>query len=243
MKGHEALASATVQIVRGSSRGSGFHFLRDDIIVTNHHVVDSEAGDVLAVTENQDQLQLSELEHSPRTERDFVIYRVQGPVPKGRTVLQPASPSAIPRRGTPVLFAGFPHGIEDLLVQQATVAGPYRDYAFYIDGSVNGGNSGGPIVNTEGSLLGVVTQSRFLGAIDLEQMAAQAQALVTHCQALRQSGGSVQLMGIDFASFAGVMAESNVLLRNALRYNANTGIGIGFGLDAILDTCKKLGLT
>ena len=36
---YEDLANATVQVICGESSGSGFHFRREDIVVTNHHVV------------------------------------------------------------------------------------------------------------------------------------------------------------------------------------------------------------
>ncbi|MFZ2004339.1 MAG: hypothetical protein WAV02_04600, partial [Stellaceae bacterium] len=38
--------------------------------------------------------------------------------------------------------------------------------------------------------------------------------------------GSVSIMGVDFGSFAQVMAESLNLIQQAMISNANTGIGI-----------------
>jgi hypothetical protein len=89
------------------------------------------------------------------------------PLPDGRIILHPEEPCQIPR-GRKILFAGFPHGIHDLLVHEAIISGSSSNHAFYIDGSVNGGNSGGPIVDFEtGNVIGIVTQRRFLGGDSL----------------------------------------------------------------------------
>lgn len=166
----EQVASATVQIIADSARGSGFHFLRPEIIVTNHHVVE-DAGSVTALTERGEVMELEELSFSPAHEEDYAIYRVSRGLQETRKALMPADNTSVPSRGTPVLFSGFPHGLEDLLVQSASVAGPASEDIFYIDGSVNGGNSGGPVVDESGALRGIVTQRRFLGGDDLEEMA------------------------------------------------------------------------
>lgn len=155
---------------------------------------------------------------SAPAEYDFAVYR--GPSVPDASALQPAS--GPPRRGQQIAFSGFPHGIEDLLVQAATVAGPFESKGFYIDGSINGGNSGGPIVDPESrQVIGVVTQRRLLGGQPLEAMARQAQELADHCGQLRQGGGGVSIMGIDFAGFADMLAQSNLLLRNLMMANAN----------------------
>lgn len=52
-------------------------------------------------------------------------------------------------------------------------------------------------------------------------MARQAQELADHCGQLRQGGGGVSIMGIDFAGFADMLAQSNLLLRNLMMANAN----------------------
>lgn len=36
---HQTLANATFQVIAGDSRGSGFSFMREDLVVTNFHVV------------------------------------------------------------------------------------------------------------------------------------------------------------------------------------------------------------
>src|SRR5687767_7556820 len=114
---HEELANTTLQIVCGESSGSGFHFRRKDIVVTNHHVIQQNVIDgtpVTAVTENGDDFSLELLTYSNLKENDFAVLRATTAMPSGRHVLIPKVMAKI-ERGTKVMFSGFPHGVSDLL--------------------------------------------------------------------------------------------------------------------------------
>jgi hypothetical protein len=146
-------------------------------------------------------------------------------------------------RGTGTVFAGFPHGIPHLLVHTAIVSGSINDDVFYIDGSVNGGNSGGPMIDeSDGAVIGIVTQRRFLGSQDLKQMSRTAGDLRSHCLQITQRGGGVRLMGVDFTAFSRLMAEAMLLISDTLEANANTGIGIGFSITAVAGSCDDKGI-
>lgn len=238
-------ANATVRVECGTSRGSGFHFLRPDIIVTSYHVIANNCEQrtpIVAVTEDEHRINLTLLSFSPATESDFAILRAESEFPHGRHVLRPKVLNSFPR-GTEIIFSGFPHGIPHLLVQRAVISGQVNEGVFYIDGSVNGGNSGGPIVDTsDGTVIGLVTQRRFLGAQDLGELQAAAEQLRTHCQQIA-GRGSVQIMGIDFGRFSSLMAEAMLLIREVLEANANTGIGIGFSIRFISERCQEVGIS
>src|SRR5260370_12695976 len=139
-------ANANVRIEARDSRGSGFHFIRPNIIVTNHHVVGNGAP-VRAITENGIAMPLRLLSSSPSNQHDFAIFEVQGSVSPDRFVLQPKIIRPFVR-GLDILFSGFPHGISDLLIQRAIVAGLFSDRAFYLDGSGNGGKCWGAIFDS-----------------------------------------------------------------------------------------------
>ena len=239
-------AQATLRIEYGNSRGSGFHFLLPEIVITNYHVVDGadtkQAPAIEGVTEAGDRLQLELVAHSPANLHDYAILRVRSPVPNNRHVLQPRIVTPVPR-GTEVLFPGFPHGIAHLLVQRANVSGLVSPDVFYLDGSINGGNSGGPIIDvSDGRVVGIVTQRRFLGGADLQALAQSAEQLRMHCQNSAGSG-SVQIMGIDFGKFSQMMAEAMLILRQSLESNANSGIGIGFSIRFVTEQCTALGIS
>lgn len=239
------VANATVRIECGDSRGSGFHFLQPDIIITNYHVIASHQGrntPIVAVTEDEHKINLRLISFSPATEFDFAILRADSKIPNGRQVLHPKIPSSF-LRGTETIFSGFPHGIPHLLVQRAVISGQISEDVFYIDGSVNGGNSGGAIVDTsDGTVIGIVTQRRFLGAQDLDKLRAAAEQLRYHCQQIAGKGG-VQIIGIDFGGFSSLMAEAMLLIQEVLEANANTGIGIGYSIRFVTEKCKEAKLT
>jgi hypothetical protein len=234
-------ANATVRIECGASRGSGFHFLQPGIIITNYHVItghQAQRTPIVAVTEDDHRIDLELVSFSPVTEFDFAILRAESTTLNGRHVLHPKVPSKYVR-GTEVAFSGFPHGIPHLLVQRAVISGQISNDVFYIDGSVNGGNSGGPIVDiSDGAVVGIITQRRFLGAQDLDKLRVAAKQLRAHCQQIAGSG-SVQIMGIDFGGFSSLMAEAMLLIQEVLEANANTGIGIGYSIRFVSEKCSE----
>jgi hypothetical protein len=73
-------------------------------------------------------------------------------------------------------------------------------------------------------------------------MATQAQQLREHFEAAA-GAGSIKMLGMDFGSFARMVAASNMLLGRALELNANTGLGIALGIGYALDECRARGLT
>ena len=235
-------ASATVRIEFAESCGSGFHFMSAGTIITNRHVIEgAELGstDAVAVTESGVRLALTLLAYSPADADDFAVLSVRDDIPPGLGLLSPSA-DVSPPRGTQVVFAGFPHGIPDLLVQQAIVSGLLSPRGFYMDGSVNGGNSGGPILNADdGSVLGVVTQRRFIGSGQLGDLRSTAGRIGSHCEEAA-AHGSVEIMGINFGRYAGLMAEGMVLIEDVLQINANTGIGIGYSIAPVVAKCFEL---
>jgi len=241
---HQDLANSTFRIQCGASSGSGFSYRKDSIVVTNHHVIEPNlvsGQNIVAITENGIQINAKLLAYSDKTKYDFAILELQDVLPANRIVLEPEL-SALYDRGEEIIFAGFPHGIHDLLVNEAIVSGPVKQHAFYIDGSVNGGNSGGPIISkSNGKIIGIVTQRRFLGGQHIQALGQQVAQLSNHCAGIAKQG-SVQIMGIDFGSFANMMAQGLAAMSQVIEANANSGIGIGFQIQFVNAEFDRLGL-
>src|SRR5205823_6171929 len=130
---YEDLARGTVQIECGSSRGSGFHFLSPDVVVTNHHVIlpSFQGGaPVIVHAESGSTSQADVVSYSDEKDKDFAILKLRKSLGSDRVPLLPST-GAVPTRGLEVAYAGYPRGIGDLLVQRAIVAGPYLKLGFY----------------------------------------------------------------------------------------------------------------
>ena len=237
------LANATLRIECGSACGSGFQFLSDDIIVTNCHVIDSHLVNKSVITARTGDGRHSEAEllaFSPKDEYDFAILRAANTLGTGRMILEPLQADRL-ALGSEVAFAGFPHGIHDLLVHSAFISGFCKDLGFFLDGSVNAGNSGGPIIDAQtGRVIGITTQRRFIGAPEMQRMSEEAAELQTYLEKIRGSG-QVFVMGVDFGEMARLMARNFSLLKEVIDANANAGIGIGFRIRFALEKCRELG--
>ena len=239
----EDIAKATLKIECGESRGSGFHFVEQDIVVTNFHVISphiEQKARIFAKTELDNQTELELLEYSPENEFDYAILRIVRDLNEERVALEPKH--ITPTRGMRVCFSGFPHGIDDLLVQVAHVSGPFDKVGFYIDGSVNGGNSGGPIIDmTDMKVIGIVTRRRFLTPIDLDQISGILEEIHRHFQQMGGRAGVI-ISGVDFGQFAQLMSRAFSIFRVILEANANTGIGIGYRIEFVIQKLREIGI-
>jgi len=237
----EDIAKATLKIECGNSRGSGFHFVKQDIVVTNYHVIEphNKSGQkIFAKTESGGQTELELLSYSSENEYDYAMLKIKGKLEEERIVLEPEH--IIPHRGMEICFSGFPHGIDDLLIQKACVAGPFGKIGFYIDGSVNGGNSGGPIIDLNTMrVIGIVTQRRFLVPIDLKEVTRTLGEIRNHFQQMGGRAGVI-ISGVDFGQFAQLMSDAFNVFQIILEANANTGIGIGYRIEFVTQKIKEL---
>ena len=242
---HQTLANATFQVIAGDSCGSGFSFMREDLAVTNLHVVATccdlpnmcQINPVILQTEANENISAQILHIDGGN--DFAIMRLQSPLPSGRTVLQP-SIAFSPTRGKKLIFAGYPHGLPQLLTNEAIISAPMDHGRFAIDGMVNGGNSGGPIIDRDsGEVVGVVTQRRYL-------MGDQAEAFGQEIHQMRQylasasQNGHVEIMGVNFSQMADMFGRSLQIISDMMSKNANPGIGIGFTMQPIIDAIATI---
>ena len=242
----DKLASATVRLVlaNGQGEGSGFHFLKPQIIVSNAHVVGqliSGQGAMTAHAETGEQWNLKLLAFSPPEEFDYAIMEASGGGFAARTALTPSS-ETIGGRGLKILYAGYPHGIDPLLVQSSEVTAPIKDNAFVFSGMVHGGNSGGPVI-ADGNLgaLGIVTKRRFFGDPQMRAVDAEMKQLQDYLAKI-SSQGSVAIMGVNFSQFALVMSRIASLTNEVIRVDSTTGIGIANSIASVVERCRELKL-
>ena len=142
---------------RGAAVGSGFIISSDGYVVTNNHVV--ENADSVEVVLNDDQrLKGKIIGTDPKT--DLALIKVE---PKEDLIPVAWGDSKAARIGDWVVAIGNPLGLGGTVTAGIISArgrnlrsGPYDDY-IQTDAPINRGNSGGPLFDIDGNVIGINT--------------------------------------------------------------------------------------
>jgi serine protease Do len=141
-----------------SSLGSGFVIDPSGLIVTNNHVIEGADEIIVNFTDGSKLKVTKILGHDPKT--DLALLKVE---PKHPLKAATFGDSAKMRVGDWVMAIGNPFGLGGTLtvgVISATKrdinSGPYDDF-IQTDAAINRGNSGGPLFNMDGEVIGVNT--------------------------------------------------------------------------------------
>jgi S1-C subfamily serine protease len=160
-------STAVVQITTSSGGqrqglGSGFVLDKSGHVVTNYHVV--EGGDAIEVSfSNQDTLDATLVGVDPST--DLAVLKVDAGA-RALTPL-PLGDSEAVEVGDPVVAIGNPFGLErtvtagivSALQRRVTAPNGFAiDHVIQTDAPINSGNSGGPLINAHGEVIGVNSQ-------------------------------------------------------------------------------------
>ena len=141
---------------RGTALGSGFIISSDGLLVTNNHVIEN-ADEIKIEMLNGDTLEAKVLGADPKT--DIALLKVES---KSELPFVEFGNSDKSRVGDWVLAIGNPLG-QGFSVSAGIISargrdlqGPYDDF-IQTDAAINRGNSGGPLFNTDGKVIGVNT--------------------------------------------------------------------------------------
>jgi serine protease Do len=141
-----------------SSLGSGFVIDPSGLIVTNNHVIEGADEIIISFTDGTKLKVAKILGHDPKT--DLALLKVE---PKKPLHAVTFGDSAKMRVGDWVMAIGNPFGLGGSVtvgIISATKrdinAGPYDDF-LQTDAAINRGNSGGPLFNMDGQVIGVNT--------------------------------------------------------------------------------------
>jgi S1-C subfamily serine protease len=156
----QSVAHITVSRARaGRAGGSGFAFTADGFVLTNSHVV-HEAKDVTAAFADGSEYSARLVGEDPGT--DVAVLRVEG----GPTSAMTLGDSRALQQGQIAIAIGSPLGYE-LTVTAGIVsalgrtlkgfAGKMIDDVIQTDAALNPGNSGGPLLDSAGRVIGVNT--------------------------------------------------------------------------------------
>ncbi|MCC6786797.1 MAG: trypsin-like peptidase domain-containing protein [Hyphomonadaceae bacterium] len=140
-----------------TSLGSGFIISPDGVVVTNNHVVES-ADAIEVILQNGHRHEATVIGRDPAT--DIAVLRVHAGQPLPYVNM---GDSDTARVGDIVLAIGNPFGLGGSLSvgvvsarNRNIDAGRYDDF-IQTDAAINRGNSGGPLFNTDGEVIGVNT--------------------------------------------------------------------------------------
>lgn len=141
---------------RSEALGSGFVISEDGYIVTNNHVIEG-ADDIEIEFFSGNRLKAKLIGTDPKT--DIALLKVESPEP---LAFVPFGDSDLMRVGDWVVAMGNPLGqgfsvsAGIVSARNRALSGTYDDY-IQTDAAINRGNSGGPLFNMDGQVIGVNT--------------------------------------------------------------------------------------
>ncbi len=237
---------------------NGSAFLVGNGLLTNSHVIRASNYDAVAIY-FEDAIQNPEIEpirlsrdtidkavvdESPTNDKDFALLQLEEPEFANRHTFEFGSDADV-EIGEQVLFLGFPFGMAQLTCHMGYVSSKHkRDgvRVLQIDGSVNGGNSGGPLLDLKtGRVIGIITRAS-TGYI-AEQFDELIRALGKNIELLNGLG---EVMQVGEFKATEIALASQVTMREIamnLRRSSNVGIGYAYSIDhlkhRIGDSCPR----
>jgi S1-C subfamily serine protease len=140
-------------------KGSGFVFSKKGLLVTCNHVVpEKDLNIVLRFTTNEEmfpaKVAIRDEEH------DIALLKFENDTIEP---LKRCDEGKI-KEGMPVIFSGYPLSLFSLTTHQGILSAIIKDATgvktYLIDGTVNSGNSGCPLMNKDGEVIGIVNAKR-----------------------------------------------------------------------------------
>jgi S1-C subfamily serine protease len=220
--------------------GGGTGFLVNSGLITNSHVVRRAAFDSVQIhfsvrpsaepiRLSRDAIEKSIRHESPENAQDFAFLALDEPEFKDRHRFR-LGPDPVPAVGEQIVFLGYPFESPHLTAHVGYVSSAHQDAGvdvLQIDGSVNGGNSGGPLLRlADGAVAGIVT--RAMTGLLHDQWSNVMKSFDANLKALEQGQGGISIGGVDPVEAARIGQTQMKLIATNLQRSANVGIGFAF---------------
>lgn len=232
----------------GNIVSSGTGFIVDGKLVTNNHVYFSnnteeirlETVDSDGFTSNKStQMSYSDfqnllLDGMPQASWDFAIIDISQTELNDCPSMDFCNSDYEIEIGTGIALFGFPFTQNNLSIHTGIISSRKITAGInyiQIDASVNSGNSGGPLIDTEtGKVIGIITRK---GTGLTEVFEKLKQQLATNHQIIQQMGGDLQMSGISLKQALSATQVQSLQLTNEIERSANVGIGYAFELTEV----------
>jgi hypothetical protein len=233
--------------------GSGSGFLVEGGLVTNSHVIRGREIDSIMIrfddTDPNDQSAYIRVApndcvaiESPENEKDFVFLNLEEAEFEGRHHFKFSEKNDMVEVGNHSIFLGFPFAMTQLTCHIGFISSVhYRKgvKVIQIDGSINGGNSGGPLLDiNSGEVVGIVTRA-VTGLIE-DQFNNLLQTLRQNQEVLNRAKTVMSISGVDPIQALKVSQASMEQIATSLKRSANVGIGYAYCVEYIRDALKKI---
>lgn len=211
-----------------SSTGSGFIYKTDDkyaYIMTNHHVV--SGGNKWTVITNTDDeiegkvlgsdeyLDLAVIRVDKKSYMNAVSIGDSSKIKLGDTIFTIGSPVGYEYRGTVTsgIISGLNRLVEVSIKNNSLQGGDWVMEVIQLDAAVNPGNSGGPLLNAKGEVVGVISMKLVESSIEGMGFAIPIDYAMVHVEKL-EKGQKIDrpLLGISMLN----VSESYALWRSGI---------------------------
>ena len=228
------------------SAGTGFKC--ENYIITNNHVYNPTNSDEIIIqfkTDNGIGISLQK----KYTSQEFISLLKDGMNKDSWdfAILEDSHFSEIPNLklsneqkeieiGQKCIFLGFPFSSNYLTIHEAIISAKYTNQKnnvkyIQLDASVNGGNSGGPLIEIDSQeVVGIITLKKTGFS---ERFRALNESYKSNIKLFEKQSGGVSISGIDpIESFKVIQNQLSVLGKEMER-SSNVGIGFAFELNEV----------
>ena len=145
-----AIVSIDSQLSDGVSCGTGCIINKDGTILTSAHVLD-ESNDIIITTSNGEDYKATVLKKFGKT-KDIALLKITAPYDFKTVRFGDSSKIKV---GEKVFAIGNPFGFRGTFTQGIISRIDYVRNRIQTDAAINPGSSGGPLVNTNGEVIGI----------------------------------------------------------------------------------------